>query len=89
MQTLLDQHGDALMRLGAVQTSYQPTAVVISVDAQGNLVLEQKLQPGVVLDPNNPAHRLATFIATRAHELLAAAFDAPMQAPEQRVIQLN
>lgn len=89
MKTLLDQYGDTLMRLGAPQLSYQPTAVVISVDPQGNLVLEQKLQPGVVLDPDNPAHRLANFITTRAPELLAAAFEVPMQVPEQRVIQLN
>jgi hypothetical protein len=89
MRTLMDQHHDAAMALGSVQRSFQPTAVVISVDAQGNLVLEQKLQPGVPLDSDNPAHRVANWLVNNAQQVLCAAFDAPMQDAAPRIIQLN
>ena len=90
MASLLDQHGDALMALGRVTPSFQPTAIVISVDVAGNLQLEQKLQPGVQLDPSNPAHRIANWIVLNASQVLSLALSAPMaEAAAPRVITLN
>lgn len=90
MRSLLDQHGDAAMALGVITRSFQPTAVVISIDATGNLILEQKLQPGVPFDAGNPAHRLASFIVNHAQEVLGRAFDvAPEHTEAPRIMRVN